>query len=222
MKNRFSIRWLVIVGNCIALTGCLASAEKTDPADAGTTTSGGPSNNAPSISGTPPGSNKVGEMYSFTPTASDPDGDSLTFNIQNKPTWADFDASNGKISGIPTLGDVGVYASISVSVSDGAASTSLPQFAVSVDQIGTASINLTWSAPTLNDDGTPLVDLAGYKIYYGKSSGSYTDQIRIDNPGLTSYVVSDLTPDTYYFAATAFNSSGFESRFSDESVKTVN
>ena len=66
------------------------------------------------------------------------------------------------------------------------------------------------------------MDLAGYKIYYGKSSGSYTDQIRIDNPGINSFVVNNLTPDTYFFAATAFNSSGFESRFSGEAMKTVN
>lgn len=67
-----------------------------------------------------------------------------------------------------------------------------------------------------------MTDLAGYKIYYGKSSRSYTSQIRIDNPGVTTYVVDNLTPDTYYFAATASNASGIESSFSGEAVKTVN
>ena len=203
----------------LVLGGCLESGEKTEIVDDGPGVS---TNSSPSIWGTPPGSNKIGEMYSFTPNASDPDGDSLTFSIQNKPIWTSFDASNGKISGIPTLGHVGVYSNIVLSVSDGAASASLGQFGISVDQVGTASTTLSWAAPAQNEDGTPLMDLAGYKIYYGRSSGSYTEQIRIDNPGISSYVVDNLTPDTYYFAATAFNVSGFESRFSGEAVKTVN
>ena len=210
---------LFAVTTLLVLGGCLDSGEKTTFVDDG---SGGPINNSPSIGGTPAGSTKVSEMYSFTPTASDPDGDSLSFSIQNQPSWADFDTASGKISGIPTLGDIGVYSNIAISVSDGSAAASLPQFSVSVDQVGTASTTLSWTAPTQNEDGTPLTDLAGYKIYYGKASGSYTDQIRIDNPGITTYVVNNLTPDTYYFAATAFNASGVESRFSGEAVKAVN
>jgi hypothetical protein len=31
---------------------------------------------------------------------------------------------------------------------------------------------LTWDAPTTNADGTPLTDLAGYRIYYGTTSGN--------------------------------------------------
>jgi len=182
----------------------------------------GAADGSPSIWGTPPGSSTVGEVYSFTPGASDPDGDALTFSIANKPSWANFDTSSGNIAGTPAAADVGVYSGISISVSDGTDSASLPQFAVTVDQIGTASTTLSWTAPTRNEDGSTLSDLAGYKIYYGRSSGSYTDQIRIDNPGVTSYVVDNLTPNTYYFAATAFNSSGVESRFSTEAIKTAN
>lgn len=207
------------VTTVLVLGGCLDSGEKTELVDDG---SGGSTNNSPSIWGAPPGSTKVGEMYSFTPNSSDPDGDSLSFSIQNQPNWADFDTASGKISGIPTLGNIGVYANISISVSDGSASATLPQFGISVDQLGTSSTTLSWTAPTQNEDGTPLTDLAGYKIYYGKSSRSYTDQVRIDNPGITSYVVDNLTPDTYYFAATSFNSSGVESGFSNEATKTLN
>jgi hypothetical protein len=39
---------------------------------------------------------------------------------------------------------------------------------------------------------------------------------------MTTYVVENLSPDTYYFAATAFNESGVESRYSGEAVKTLN
>ncbi len=36
---------------------------------------------------------------------------------------------------------------------------------------------LSWDPPTTNADGTPLTDLAGYRIYYGTSSGSYSQNI---------------------------------------------
>ena len=38
-----------------------------------------------------------------------------------------------------------------------------------------AQFELTWDPPTTNTDGTTLADLAGYKIYYGQSSGNYTE-----------------------------------------------
>ena len=207
------------------LGGCLKMGDRepsnVDDANNGNS-NGGASNSAPSIWGSPASSTKVGEAYSFTPGASDPDGDTLSFSIDKKPVWAAFNTSTGRLSGTPTLGDIGTYQSISISVSDGAMTDSLPPFGVSVDEVGTASTTLSWTAPSLNEDGTPLMDLSGYKIYYGKSSGGYTNQIRIDNPGITTYVVDNLTPDTYYFAATAFNASDIESRFSREAVKIVN
>jgi len=86
--------------------------------------------------------------------------------------------------------------------------------------IGSATLN--WQPPTQNADGTPLTDLAGYYIYVGTRSASYEHrQIKLDNPGLASYVVDNLAPGTYYIAATAYNSSGVESRYSQEVVRIV-
>ena len=88
---------------------------------------------------------------------------------------------------------------------------------------GSGSVTLNWQPPAQNADGSPLRDLSGYNIYVGTSSSSYEyREVRLDNPGLTAYVVENLEPGTYYFAATAFNSSGVESSFSDEIVRTVN
>ena len=67
-----------------------------------------------------------------------------------------------------------------------------------------------------------LVELAGYRIYYGTSAGSYPNSIRIDNPGLTTYVVENLVPNTYYFVATSINSSGVESSYSNVATKVIN
>jgi hypothetical protein len=41
------------------------------------------------------------------------------------------------------------------------------------------------------------------------------------NSGLATYVVGNLTPNTYYFAVTALNSSGVESELSNAASKTI-
>lgn len=81
---------------------------------------------------------------------------------------------------------------------------------------GTAT--LSWTAPTTNTDGTPLTNLAGFKVYYGTSPGSYGAPINVGN--VTSYPVTGLGSGTYYFAVTAYDASGSESGFSNEGSKT--
>jgi hypothetical protein len=68
-------------------------------------------------------------------------------------------------------------------------------------------------------DANSESDLAGYKVYYGTSSRTYTT---ITNVGkVTTYTVLGLVPGTYYFAVTAYNTSGYESSFSNEVIKTI-
>ncbi len=202
----------------LVLSGCSSSSD--DPADTGISI-GGNTNSAPTISGTPGSTTKIGEQYSFIPAATDPDNDPLTFSVQNRPIWASFDSATGNLSGMPSLGDVGTYSDIVLSVSDGSLTAQLPQFSIDVVQNANGSITLSWTAPTQNDDGSQITDLAAYKFYYGTSSGSYSNQLRVDNPGLTTYVIDNLTPSTYYVVATAINNSGAESSFSNEASKIV-
>ena len=179
-------------------------------------------NRAPTLSGTPAASVRVGETYTFQPSASDADGDSLSFSIENRPTWASFNSSTGVLTGTPSSVHVGVYSNIRISVTDGKATTRGTAFGIEVTQVSMGSATLSWTAPTENMDGSTLTDLAGFTLYYGTSEGSYTEQIQIDNPGISTYVVENLTPNTYYFVATAYNSSGVESPFSGVAVKVVN
>ena len=83
------------------------------------------------------------------------------------------------------------------------------------------SATLSWTAPTQNEDGTDLVDLAGYKLYWGTSPGSYPNSVTIDNSTVTTYIVENLAPGTYEFVATAYNTAGVESRFSGVATKTI-
>ena len=83
------------------------------------------------------------------------------------------------------------------------------------------TVTLSWTPPTQNIDGSYLTDLAGYNIYYGVRQGEYDNRINISNPGIATYVVTNLSPDTYYFVATSFNTSGVESPYSSEVTKVV-
>ena len=180
-------------------------------------------NQPPTISGTPPSSVMQGTVYSFTPTANDADGDTLTFSITNMPTWATFSVSTGQLQGTPGTGDVGTTTSgIVITVSDGTASASLAPFDITVQAVATGSATLSWTPPTQNDDGSPLTDLAGYKVYWGTSQGSYPNSVTLNNAGLTTYVVESLTSgNTYFFVTTALNSAGVESNYSNVATKTI-
>ncbi len=178
-------------------------------------------NSAPQLSGTAPGSVTVGESYQFTPTSSDADGDVLTFSVTGLPSWASFNSTSGGISGTPIAADVGTYTNIVITASDGQASASLAPFSIDVQSISLGSVTLSWVAPTENDDGSVLTDLDGYKIYWGTIPGEYPNSITIDNASISTYVVDNLSPGTYEFVATSFNSAGVESVYSNSTTKVV-
>jgi hypothetical protein len=214
---------LFLALSVIALAGCLDSGDDTTLSAEPESPPGDNSlNNPPQISGSPAPQVLVGDNYSFSPSASDADGDSLSFSIQNKPDWTQFDSSTGRLSGMATTGTEGTYNDISISVSDGFTSVSLPRFSIEVTQAALGVVTLSWTAPVTNQDGTPLTDLRSYTIYYGSESGNYTDTIEVDNAGTTTYVVENLVPDTYYFAVTATNKSSAESSYSEELVHRIN
>ena len=80
---------------------------------------------------------------------------------------------------------------------------------------------LSWTPPTQNTDGSPLTDLGGYKVYYGTTPGSYTNELTINDPSATSHTISNLPPGTWYFAMRAFDTSGNQSALTGEVSKTI-
>jgi hypothetical protein len=79
-------------------------------------------------------------------------------------------------------------------------------------------VTLSWNAPTTDADGTPLTDLAGYKVSYGNTSRNYSQKIDVGN--VTTYT-ANLSDGTYYFAVKAYDTSGNESAYSNEISKTI-
>jgi len=180
-----------------------------------------PANIAPVISGTPTTSVVAGTAYQFKPTASDANGDPLSFGITGLPVWATFSTATGLLSGTPGGSATGTYSNITISVSDGKATTALAPFTITVTGVTLGSAALTWTPPTQHTDGTLLDDLAGFNIYYGTSATALNAKVTITNPGATSYTLTGLAPGTWYFAVTAWSPDGSESAMSNVSSKVV-
>ena len=180
-------------------------------------------NQPPTISGTALSEVMVGQTYTFEPIARDPDNGpgELLWSIENLPDWAVFDTGTGLLSGTPGAQDIGVYVNITIGVNDGDAHVFLAPFQIDVVPTATGSAMLSWLPPTTRTDDSPLTNLQGFRIYYGKTPGSYTEQIELPYPDITSYLVEDLTSGQWYFAMTSYDSDDVESAFSDEKSKTI-
>jgi len=92
------------------------------------------------ISGSPASTVTVGSSYSFTPTTHDTNsGRTLSFAVANKPAWASFSSSTGRLSGTPTAASVGKYADVVIAVYDGLTSAVLPNFGITVQASSSTS-----------------------------------------------------------------------------------
>jgi putative Ig domain-containing protein len=178
-------------------------------------------NRVPVIGGTPATAVRAGSNYSWAPTATDADGDTLTFSVTNLPSWATFNTSTGRITGAPGAGLVGSYSNIQIAVTDGKALASLPAFAIQVQQMGSGTATVNWTAPTTNSDGSPLTNLAGFRVAYGQDQTSLDESARVDTAGATSLTVTNLTSGKWYFGVIAVNSMGLESPISNIGSKTI-
>ena len=82
----------------------------------------------------------------------------------------------------------------------------IPMFAAS-------SVSLAW-------DASPDASVTGYRIYYGGTSANYTNSATVGN--VTNTTITNLVAGaTYFFAATAFDATGIESDFSNETNYSV-
>jgi len=148
-------------------------------------TSGGSGNRAPSISGSPAGTVVAGSSYSFSPTASDPEGDDLTFFISGKPAWASFDSATGILSGSPTEAHVGAYQNIVIRVSDGEFSDSLAGFAITVSSTSTNS------APLISGTAPSSVNAGSAYSFTPNSSDPDGDSLSFSASGLPNWASID-------------------------------
>ncbi|HYJ41038.1 MAG TPA: putative Ig domain-containing protein [Steroidobacteraceae bacterium] len=168
-------------------------------------------NRPPTISGQVVETVRVGESYDWQPTAADPDGDKLTFSAVNLPPWASIDSTDGRIIGTPGESDVGIYESITITVADAALQSATTPFSITVlGEAGSGVASLRWETPPSKVDGSPLDDLAGYRILYGRNSDDLDKSVLISNATTTSYEFSTLSSGIWYFSVVAVSACGLE------------
>ncbi|MFO7578513.1 MAG: putative Ig domain-containing protein [Pelovirga sp.] len=172
-------------------------------------------NRPPQISGQPSGRAMVEQSYYFAPTASDPDGDSISFSISGLPFWATFNQQTGALTGTPVAQDVGVSSNIVISVSDGRADAALPAFSIEVATAADETDSDSGSE-ALDSDGDGIPDSrdgfpydptrADWVIRASAGSGGYIDPVgetsvlyggakRFTITPMAGYYINDLLVD---------------------------
>lgn len=80
---------------------------------------------------------------------------------------------------------------------------------------GVSVVAIAWTAPTQNTDGSPLTDLAGFRVRWGNAPDNLGPGVYIQNPAARSWTSGTLTPGTWHFGVHAFNALGLESDISN-------
>jgi hypothetical protein len=171
------------------------------------------------ISGTPESTIEAGKYYSFRPTVVAPGGAKLTYQIAQKPSWAQFSATTGTLSGTPTK--AGVAGDIVVGVTDATQTANLHAFSITVDAAPTSapgSVTLTWAVPTENTNGSRLTNLASYVVRYGTKSSDLNSQLSTKT---NEVEIGNLSAGVWYFEVAAVNSMKVESQFSTPASKQI-
>lgn len=139
-------------------------------------------NSPPTISGSPAPSVEEGELYSFAPTASDPDGDQMTFTISGRPPWASFNSVNGVLQGTPAATDQGIHGGIAISVSDGSATSTLQTFSITVNAL---PVN---TPPTISGTPPAVVTVNSQFQFTPAATDADGDTLQFTATGLPSWV----------------------------------
>lgn len=110
----------------------------------------------------------------------------------------------------------------------GAGTETLPRivanasYSLKCDWVGTTgTATVTWVAPTTNTNGTPLTDLAGFRVFVGQSSTSFPQSHETRNAAARSLPITGLASGTWYFMVRPFNSNDKESSDSNVVQKTL-
>jgi hypothetical protein len=75
----------------------------------------------------------------------------------------------------------------------------------------TGSVTLRWTAPTENEDGTSLQNLAGYRIYWRESGEPVEHVVVITDPTATSYEIDRLANGRWHAGVAVFTEDDLES-----------
>jgi hypothetical protein len=150
----------------------------------------------------------------------------VTVTLPNAPTYTTTFSSGTSYSRVITVkfrADAPATLRVNYTMTAGAGTINMQAAALSQAAVlqPTGSAILTWQPPALNTDGSPITDLAAFKVYWGTTQGTYSQSTKISNVAARTHTVTGLAKGTWYFVVTALNSQGTESPYSNVWSKTV-
>jgi hypothetical protein len=172
------------------------------------------------FTGTQDGSNPTPQTFAIT----NPGTETLNWSVTDDAPWLTVTPLSGTTTtdtdlisvSVNTAGLTGNMYTATITLTDPSASNSPQQIPVTL-----ALTAPTSSTAFLSWDANTEEDLAGYKVYIGTASRAYGPPVDVGN--VTSFKVLNLVrAQTYYFAVTAYDTSGNESGYSTEVSKTIN
>ena len=129
-----------------------------------------------SIGGNPVTSVPAAKYYNFQPWANDSQHKKLRFTIVNKPAWAGFDPTYGRLYGSPIPANVGTYRNVTIYVTDGQYSASLPAFSIAVTPLADPGPVISGAPATSAVVGKPYTfqpsanDSYGLRMVFGATN----------------------------------------------------
>jgi hypothetical protein len=163
-------------------------------------------NHVPEITSVPAAEGTVDVLYTYTLTATDQDGDPLTYRSISKPSWLAFSTSTHILSGIPSSSNIGDH-SVELAVSDGKDEVTLP-FTISVVATGISdnagSLAKVYPVPASDhvvfEFGERLTK-ADLQIF--STSGKLLRKLDVSNMESYSLDVTSMKPNNYLYRITS-------------------
>lgn len=140
-------------------------------------------NAIPVITSTAVSSIEAGTSYSYTITATDDDGDSLTFDATTLPSWLSFDAASGTLTGMPTAADEGDH-NVTITVDDGTDT---------VTSTFTISVTVPNSAPVITSTGVTTATEGEEYSYTVMATDADSDTLTMTATTIASWLTFDAS-----------------------------
>jgi hypothetical protein len=153
-----------------------------------------------------------GQTLSFTVSASDQDGDALTYEATNLPPGATFDPNTRTFSWTPTSGQVGTYPNVRFEVIDSGAPwhSEDENITITVNNVGLVDVdtNVSVTPPATDSNGNPIIPLP-VTLTFADVTGSGTTSVVTKSQGAPLPDGFKLgNPPTYYSISTSASFTG--------------
>lgn len=130
-------------------------------------------NRAPVVAPLGPFTYAEGAVIAIVPSGSDPDGDPLTWSGANVPAFASVDPATGRLNGVPTYTQAGVYANVTLTARDPSGATGSASFTITITNVTHTLVASAGPHGSITPSGTLVVDHGGAQSFAIAPDPSY-------------------------------------------------